>query len=395
MRFVDNQQRVGRQVVVERRRRLAGGPPGKIARVVLDAVAVAQLEDHLQVETGALLQALRFHQLVRRVQLFLPLAQLQLDRVHRRQHALARGGVVGLRVHGVARQPAQDLAGERIEQRELLDLAVEQLDAQRLEIGFGREHVHRLAAHAEGAAVQRHLVARILQRGQVAQQFALVDALPAREDKPHRQVILRRAEAVDRRHRGDHDRVAPRQQRLGRRQAHLLDMVVDRGVLLDIGIGRRYVGLRLVVVVVGNEVLHGIVREERLELPVELGRQGLVRRHDDGRLLHRLDHVGDGVGLARAGDAQQRLLRQPGLETGHQLVDRLRLVAGGLVRRDQFEAVGSDGERQVGRFGHGQGDASGNRRVYAGGVDEPRRRGGRFSYARLHAAPMRAGRPRA
>ncbi|MCY1305130.1 hypothetical protein D9M70_549150 [compost metagenome] len=64
MGFVDHQQGIGRQVVVERRRRLAGRTAGQIARVVLDAVAIAELEDHFQVEAGTLLQALGFHQLV-------------------------------------------------------------------------------------------------------------------------------------------------------------------------------------------------------------------------------------------------------------------------------------------------------------------------------------------
>jgi hypothetical protein len=75
------------------------------------------------------------------------------------------------------------------------------------------------------------------------------------------------AEAVDRRHGGDHQAVLAGHQRLGGRQAHLLDVVVDRRVLLDEGIGGRHVGLGLVVVVVGDEVLDRVVREELAELP--------------------------------------------------------------------------------------------------------------------------------
>ena len=37
--------------------------------------------------------------------------------------------------------------------------------------------------------------------------------------------------------------------------------------------------------------------------------------------------------LPRAGDAEQRLVRQAGLQALDELVDRLRLVAGGLVIR--------------------------------------------------------------
>jgi hypothetical protein len=52
--------------------------------------------------------------------------------------------------------------------------------------------------------------------------------------------------------------------------------------LLDEGVGARHVGLGLVVVVIGDEILDRVVREEVLELGIELGGQRLVRRQDDG-----------------------------------------------------------------------------------------------------------------
>ena len=84
--------------------------------------------------------------------------------------------------------------------------------------------------------VQVELVARVLHVGQAAQQLALVDALAAHQVQHHAEVRLGIAEAVDRRHRRDDDRVAALEQRLGRRQPHLLDVLVDRGVLLDVGV---------------------------------------------------------------------------------------------------------------------------------------------------------------
>jgi hypothetical protein len=61
--FVQEHQRVLGQVVHQRRRRVAGPGARQVARVVLDALAVAHLLQHLQVEAGALFQALRLHQL--------------------------------------------------------------------------------------------------------------------------------------------------------------------------------------------------------------------------------------------------------------------------------------------------------------------------------------------
>jgi hypothetical protein len=52
-------------------------------------------------------------------------------------------------------------------------------------------------------------------------------------------------------------------------------------LLLDVGVGARHVGLGLVVVVVGDEILDRVVREEELELAVELRGQRLVGRQDE------------------------------------------------------------------------------------------------------------------
>jgi hypothetical protein len=57
-----------------------------VPRIVFDAVAVTDLGQHFQVVAGALLQPLRFNQLVLRVQLLEALAQLDLDGFHRLQH---------------------------------------------------------------------------------------------------------------------------------------------------------------------------------------------------------------------------------------------------------------------------------------------------------------------
>ena len=65
VRLVDHHQHVLRQVVEQRRRRLAGLAAGEVARVVLDAVAVAGLAQHLEVEHGALVEPLRLEQLAR------------------------------------------------------------------------------------------------------------------------------------------------------------------------------------------------------------------------------------------------------------------------------------------------------------------------------------------
>ena len=160
---------------------------------------------------------------------------------------------------------------------------------------------------------------------------------PTGKREGHRGVGLDRADAVDAGDRGDDDDVVALQHRARRGVAHAVDLLVDRRFLLDIGVGARDVGLRLVIVVVGDEVLDRVVGEEALELAVELRRQRLVGGEDQRRALRRLDHLGHGEGLARAGDAEQHLVALVSDDSLDQFVDRVRLVALGLEFRGDLE----------------------------------------------------------
>ncbi len=232
------------------------------------------------------------------------------------------------------------VAGERIELGDRLDLVAEQVDPPGAVFEMRREQVDRIAAHAEGAAAEVGVGALVLQGDQVGDQLPLVDLLAERDGEGHRRVGLDRPDAVDARHRGDDDDVVALEQRTRRRMAHAVDLLVDRGFLLDVGVGARDVRLRLVVVVVGDEILDRIVREERLELAVELRRQRLVRRQHQRRALRRLDHLRRRVGLARAGDAEQHLVALVRVDAGDQFGDGGRLVA---LRLE----VGNDAERHA------------------------------------------------
>jgi hypothetical protein len=127
------------------------------------------------------------------------------------------------------------------------------------------------------------------------------------------------------------------QQRHGGGVAQFVDLVIDGRVLLDEGIGVGQVGLRLVVVVVGDKEFHRVVREQFLELAVQLGCQGLVGGQHQGRSAGAGNHVGHGKGLAGAGYPQQHLVFVAPLDPGHQFINRLGLVTAGGVRSGEFE----------------------------------------------------------
>ncbi len=106
----------------------------------------------------------------------------------------------------------------------------------------------------------------------------------------------------------------PREQRGGGRVPQPVDVVVDGRVLLDVEVGLGHVGLGLVVVVVGDEVLDGVPGQELAELVAELRGERLVVGDHERRLLHLLDDPGHRRGLASAGRSEQGLIAVPRLQ---------------------------------------------------------------------------------
>ena len=119
--------------------------------------------------------------------------------------------------------------------------------------------------------------------------------------------------------------------------AQPLHIVVDRGVLLDIGVGLRDICLGLVVVVVGDEVLHRVVRQHLAQLVGQLSGQSLVRRHQQGGPLHLLDQPRRGRRLTGAGGAEQDDILLTAAQPPLQLRYRGGLVTCGLVLADHLE----------------------------------------------------------
>ena len=322
--FVGEHQRVVRHIFEQRRRRFAGAASGEIARIVFDAGAAAGGFHHFEIEGGALLQSLRFQQPSLVVELIEAKFQFALDRLDRLHQRRPRRHIVRIRVDLDEFELVLLVAGERIEFLDILHGVTKQIHAPGAVLIVRREDVDDIAADAEGAAGEIGLGALVLKRDEIGDQLPLVDPLALLQRKRHRGIGFDRADTVDAGDGGDDDDVVAFEQRARRRMAHAVDLLVDRGILFDIGVGARDVGLGLVVVVIADEILDRVVGEEALELAIELGGERLVRRQNQRRALRRLDHLGHGVGLARAGDAEQHLHAVVAVDALDQFGDRGR-----------------------------------------------------------------------
>ena len=306
--LVDHEEAVVGEVIEQRVGRVAGRATVQVSRVVLDPGAEAHLGEQLEVVLRPLLQPLRLEELPLVAQLVQTPLTLGADGHHGPLHHLVGRDVVA---GGIDRDPLElshHLAAQRVDLAERLDRVAEELHPDGLGLLIGREDLHDVAPHAERAAVEIEVVALVLHVHELAEHGVALGLRAALEEHEHVEVARRRAEPVDARHARHHQHVVALEQRLRGRMAHLVDLVVDRRVLLDVRVGRGHVRLGLVVVVVADEVPHGVLREERAELVVELGGERLVRRDDEGRLVHVRDDVRHRERLAAARDAEQHLV---------------------------------------------------------------------------------------
>ena len=296
--LVHQDQQVLGEVVQQRERRLAALTAVEVAGVVLDAVAVADLPQHFDVVARALLQALGLQQPVVGLEVCKAVAQVVFDLGDAAlQLVLGDGVVAGGEEDDVGHVP-QHPSGDDLDFGDALDLVAEKLHAHRLLLAGGGDDLYNIAPDVEGAALGLEVVAGILNLHQAVQQ--LLDLHLHALAQGHGQILVLRgvAQAVDAADRGHDDHVPALRQPAGGAVAHAVDLVVDGAVLLDEGVRGGNVGFGLVVVVVGHEVAHGVVREELLELARQLGRQRLVVGDHQRGPVGLGDDVGHGEGLA-------------------------------------------------------------------------------------------------
>ena len=182
-----------------------------VPRVVLDAGAAADLAHHLDVVGRAHAQPLRLQELPLALELREPVDELGLDACDRPRHALRPRDIVRRREDVELLVLRHDLTGHGMQGHEALDLVTEHLDAHGMGLVDG-EHLERVATHAERAALEARVVAGVLDVDEAPQQRVAVMLLAHAQAQHPIDVLLGRAQPVNRRDGRDHDNVAPGEQ---------------------------------------------------------------------------------------------------------------------------------------------------------------------------------------
>src|SRR5947208_14767040 len=158
MTLVDEHQRILMEIIEQGRRRLAGHAAGEVPRIILDAMAVANLFHHLQIEKRSLVDPLRFKQASLPFEQRLPTGKLGLDRFDGLLDPRPRHDEMALGINGEAIEHAQFIAGQRIKRAELINLISPQLNSESDAL-VCRMHLDRVPADTERSAPDVDVVA--------------------------------------------------------------------------------------------------------------------------------------------------------------------------------------------------------------------------------------------
>ena len=173
-------------------------------------------------------------------------------------------------------QAVLDLAGQHIDLHNAVDLISEELHADRRLPTVCRKDLQDISMHPEGTTVKIHIVSCVLDINKLADHIITIPLHTRTQRHHHSQEVFRAAQAVNTGNRGNHHHIPPFHQRRCRRQTQLVNLLIDRRIFRNVSVRRRNIRLRLIVIVIGNEILDRIFREEFLHLPIKLCRERLV-----------------------------------------------------------------------------------------------------------------------
>ena len=174
--LVDEGNEVLREVVYQAEWPLARFSPIKVARIVLDARAVSHLLDHLQVVLHTLLQSLGFYGLAYLLEPCHLFHQVVLNLGYCCDGPFPVGYEVVRRVDVHAVEGFDTGPGHRVDQADCVDLVAEEFYAHCL-VRPSQEHIHGVAAYAEGAALEVSLGAGIKAFDQLIKESCHADSI--------------------------------------------------------------------------------------------------------------------------------------------------------------------------------------------------------------------------
>ena len=280
MGLVNHQQKILGKIINQSKGRLPRLTSCQMPGIVFDTGAIPHFIHHFQIIIGALLQALGLQNLEIMIEIIQSLSQLYANISHSPLQILPTSYIVRGRKDGHMVALSQHLTREHIKLKDAIHLVIKHFNAHGLFTIGRRNNLNDISPHPKGAALKIDIIAVVLNLYQLMQNFLSVNNLAQSQGKHHIIVLLGGTQAINTADAGHDNNISALKEGAGSGMAQLIDFIINGSILFNISIGLGNIGLRLVVIVIGNKVFHRIIREEGLQLTGQLCRQRFVVSND-------------------------------------------------------------------------------------------------------------------
>ena len=230
-------------------------------------------------------------------------------------------------------QTALDLTCQHVNLRNPVNLITEKLHTHCRICIICRKNFQHITAHPKSTSMKIHIVSHVLDINKLPDHIIPV-TLHARSQRNHHILIIHRtSQTIDTGNTGYNDNITAFCQCRSCGKTQFVNLLVDGGILRNVGVCRRYVCFRLIIIVIGNKIFHCIVWEKFLHLPVKLRRQRLIVCNDQRRFVQLLNNICHGKCLTGTCDSKQRLELIAFFKTCHEICDGFRLIPSWLIFR--------------------------------------------------------------
>ena len=252
-------------------------------------------------------------------------------------HIFRIGCIVGIRINTYVIPQPQHLTGYNVDLGNAVYLIAKHFYTNGPLTGTGRQNLDGISPYPEGAAMKIHIVALILNIHQFAQNLVTIVFQPHTQRKSLFPVFLRRTQTVNARYTGYDNHIAPFQKRSRCRVPHFFDFLVNLGIFFYIGISGCHIGFRLIIIVVGYEILYRIFRKKFFEFTVQLSCQRFIVGNHQCRAVGLRNDVRHRKCFPRTGYPQHNLFWIARIQPVHKLCNSFWLVAGRFIFGYKFK----------------------------------------------------------
>jgi tRNA(Ile)-lysidine synthase len=200
------------------------------------------------------------------------------------------------------------------------------LDHSQCPVPVCRKNLDNIATGTEFSLFGHEIVSLVIIIEKFLHKCPAIPLFPHRKRKDDFLVCFFFPKAVNTGDAGDDNNVTPFYQRLGGCKAKAFYPVVYRGILFDVCVCGRNIGLGLIVVIIAHKVVNGVPGKKTAKFTVKLGCEGFIVREDKSWPTCFGDDISHGKCFPASRCPEKCLETETRGDAGRELTDRFGLV---------------------------------------------------------------------